>query len=191
MKNSRALCALSASLALLSLNAKAAMKDYGAEVHVIFQVCRPGHSISEDVDLGYSPVTDSSYGGRWIPASNYLASSEPVYYDYAAVPKRLRAIVVRFSDSKELRFVFDVPSGNNLKFDAWSNWYRASGVTEDQRVEGMILRGMSYERTEPPESGPLIRYRVMQFNDFLKTVGKKSDPPEMIEGSRCTVSQQR
>jgi hypothetical protein len=138
-----------------------------------------------------SPVTDSSYGGRWIPASSYLASSQPVYYSYAAVPKRLRAIVVRFSDSKELTFVFDVPSRKNLKFDAWSSWYRASGVTENQRVEGMILRGMSYERTEPPESGPLIRYRIMQFNDFLKTVRKKTDPPELLEGSRCTVSQQR
>jgi hypothetical protein len=60
-------------------------------------------------------------------------------------------------------------------------------VTENERVETMIRKGKAYERTEPPESSPLIRYRIMQFNDFLKTVTKKSDPPALVEGSRCAV----
>lgn len=178
------LCALSVALAFLPLTATAA-KDYGLQVYVVFQVCRPGHSISEDVTLGYSSVTDSSSDGAWIPARNYLASNEPVFYEYAAEPNRVRAIVVQFLDAKKVRFVFDVPPRKDLQFDAWSSWQKASGVTENERVETMIRKGKAYERTEPPESSPLIRYRMMQFNDFLKTVTKKGDPAALVEGGRC------
>jgi len=114
-----------------------------------------------------------------------LLSNEPVYFDYSDTPRGLRAIVARFSDAVDTRFVFVAPATSSLKSDTWTAWIEPNAVTNDAGVEGKLLRGIEYSKIVGPRSPPMIRYKVMRFNEFLKTNTPDSSPPALIEGERC------
>jgi len=164
---------------------RAASEDLGAKVHVVFELCRPGHSIKEAVTLRSENVSSDGYGGTWILAKKVLSSNEPVYYNYSDTPYRLRAIVARFSDAVDTRFVFIAPAKTSLKSDSWTTWIAPSAVTNDHDVETKILRGIEYDKSAGNTSLPVIRYKLMRFNDFLATVTPGSSPPTLVEGQQC------
>ena len=163
----------------------AATHDIGTESHVVFELCRPGHLISEDIALAYQGVTNDGYGEVTVSATKFFSSNEPVYYHYAGSPSRIRAIIASFADEKEVHFVYLVPTEKALKVETWTVWFKPSAITNDERIEAKLLRGLPYTKVDHNASNPMVRYKLMHFSDYLNTVTRRSAPPVLIEGGSC------
>jgi hypothetical protein len=159
--------------------------DYAKEVRVIFEICRSKYSIEEVVTLGYQAISKSGYGGIWLDPRRKTNFNEPVYYADGERESNHIAMVALFSDSKEERFVFLRPKNEYLKFDSWSPWLSPDSVTDDERVEGKILRNIDFNKSNLAHSLVFIRYRLMSFGDYLKTIRNRAVPLEVIEGGKC------
>ena len=174
---------------LLSITACTPMlwpkKDLGSEVKVIFELCRPGHDVAEGVTLSYSVVRPDGYQGGSLAADKVFASKEPVYYHYAETPRRLRALVARFSDAEQTSFIYEPPA--KLRLDAWSSWMAPTAVSTDSRIEARLQRGIAYTTGVSEGPVPRIRYRLMKFVDYLATVKRKDAPLRLLEGESCPV----
>lgn len=181
----RRLCTVVFALVASAHVAYGSTSDLGAEVYVVFELCRPGHAISEGVMLHYRSVSDNGYGGLLIKATKFFDSSEPVYYSDSDNPDRLRAIVAQFSDRKDVRFVYLAPAKKDLQFDAWTSWIKPNAITSDKQAEGKILRSIPYAQLDYDAPSPKIRYKLMSFNDYRSTVTLRSSPPMLTKGGPC------
>lgn len=159
--------------------------DFGSQLHVVFELCRPNSSAADAALLGYEGITDDGYGGLWIRATRTLASGDPIYYSYTDSPQRLKALVARFSDAKDFFYIFDMKGLSAIKKDQWTSWTKPTVFTTNSKVNGKILRNILYASVALEEPMPKIRATVMRFDAYLKTVKPGASPPALSDAQNC------
>jgi len=157
-----------------------------ASVYVIAQVCFPAGLDRQSI--GVETVRLDSVGGGAEGLTGRTSAAQPVFEFFTAHPSELRAVLVRYVKSDGAltdHFVFEPPS--RVEYDRWTAWQPTSAVAVNGNwgVSTGMVNGVKPALKPVPPAAPLVRYRLMPFEQYLADVRRRRDNGLDADLPRC------
>lgn len=157
-----------------------------ASVLVIAQVCFPAGLDRQLISVETVQVASTGGGGE--PLTGRTSAAQPVFQFFTAHPSELRAVLVRYMKPDGAltdHFVFEPPS--RVEYDGWTAWQPASAVAVNGNwsVGTGMVNGVKPALKPVPPAAPLVRYRLMPFEQYLADVRRRRDSGLDVDLPRC------
>ncbi len=141
---------------------------------VIAQVCLRAEF--DRSSIGVQTVKPGSVSGGAQRLTGRTSADQPVFEFSTAHPRELRTVLVALPQPGRYtteHFVFDPPA--HIEFDRWSDWLQASAVAVNGNwgVGTGMVNGVKPAVKPLPPASPMVRYRLMSFQQYLDGIGER------------------
>lgn len=159
---------------------------------VIYELCAPKSKSAQDTavfstiyaNTGFSVVITSGS----INETSMTRRGDLIYYSAAESPSELAGMVVKIWPNKSISYVFKFDKNLKLNASTWSKWLEPTFITRDNQLDAVVFKKDRPESIVHEIDTPKIRYKTLQYVEYLRTIKKKTDPLRPSEVFDCNTN---